>query len=194
MVQSFINIGLGSLLGVFLGCGAAFAAAQVKGLHMLFMGIVSALKLIPGVCIVLLLILLSRSNNVTFLFCAVVAFVGIYETAHGALDSKDNGLVEMAQVFRMPADNTFKYIYWPKLKKAIGRASSQGVSTCMAWGITAEVVGQAEGSLGGSIYQAFIDRDMAGMMTGILIVVLATAAIKLVIFLIGKFTANQIQK
>jgi ABC-type sugar transport system permease subunit len=33
------------------------------------------------------------------------------------LDDKDKDLLEMAKVFRMPKDNVFKYIYWPKLKR-----------------------------------------------------------------------------
>jgi NitT/TauT family transport system permease protein len=184
--NSFFNIILGCILGVALGCAAAFATTQAEGLNKFFAGLVGLINLIPGALLVLLLILLLKNENVTLLFCMVVAFSGIYASARSALSTKDNGLVEMAKVFRMPADNTFKYIYWPKLKTVIGGAVSQGITACIAWGITAEVVGQTKDSVGGLIHAAYSEGNVAVLFAITIYIVLLTAFIKLLVFLIRK--------
>ena len=81
--------------------------------------------------------------------CFLVVFPNIYLNTLEGLKSADRGLLEMAEVFRLPLGTQFFYIYRPALKPFLLSAFQLSLGMCWKSGVAAEVIGTPSHSIGG---------------------------------------------
>lgn len=111
----------------------------------------------------------------------------IYTNMLIGIRSVDRQLLEMAQVFRVPALRTVRYIYLPQIMPFFYSGCS--VSLGLSWkaGVAAEVIGIPRGSIGERLQQAKVYLDTPDLFAWTLvIVVLSLTFERLVLYIIKK--------
>ena len=190
---SLMNIMLGSLVGAILGCAVALLTSVIRELGAVVGGICRVTQLVPGVCLILL-ISFGGGDRADFTFCIIAAFVGMFAAAYRDLRNTNKEILEMAKVFRMPADNMVRYIYLPGIKRTVRQVLVMGVSTCFAWGVTAEALCNISGTLGGRMFEAFSGSDRKELILWTVITVLMALVLRGVfvgvVSLMDKFTSK----
>ena len=78
----------------------------------------------------------------------------IYESALAGLDGADGKLLEMADVFDVPAGRRARAIYAPAAAPYLLSACRSAMGICWKAGVAAEVIGQPANSIGDALYRA----------------------------------------
>jgi len=101
----------------------------------------------------------------------VVVFPMIYESVLAGLASADSGLLEMAQVFRIPFTRTFRFIYLPALLPYLAANCRSAIGMGIKSEIAAEVIGIPEHSIGEQLYTAkiYLETDRLFAWTAVII-------------------------
>ena len=81
-------------------------------------------KAVPVAVFAVLLLIWWGSSMLAVAICFLVVFPNIYLNTLEGLKSADRGLLEMAEVFRLPLGTQFFYIYRPALKPFAQRVSA----------------------------------------------------------------------
>lgn len=181
-----------------IGCGflAGFAAAVVLAVisycHPLFeealSPVMTLLKAIPVASFVVLLLIWWGSSFLAVAICFVVVLPNIYINTLEGLKNTDRQLLEMAEVFRMPAKNKFFYLYRPAIAPFLYSGMKISLGMCWKSGVAAEVIGTPAHSIGEGLYLSKIYLNTAGVFAWTAVVILLSVLFeKLILRLARRF-------
>lgn len=170
--HSFIRIGLGVFLALFLGLALGAAGYRISIIAEILEPAVQTLKSVPVASFVVLLLIWFGSGRLSFFISLLIVFPNVYVNTIAGLKSTDVKLLEMSRVFGIGKWNRFFYIYRPALMPYLD--SCLKVSLGMAWksGVAAEVIGLPDASLGERLYMSKIYLDTAGLFAWTLTIIL----------------------
>lgn len=107
---SLLRIQAGFLLAVFVGSLLAAGSYFFSPLGVIFLPFFRLLKAIPIASCVILALLWIRSENLSILIAFLFVIPIIYINVLQGLKETDRGLLEMAQVYRLPFLRRLRYI------------------------------------------------------------------------------------
>ena len=187
---SLLRIGAGFLMGFILAVCLAAASKQFGLLEELLAPFMNLIKTIPVASFVVLLLIWWGSSLLAVAISFLVVLPHIYISTLEGLKNADEKLLEMAQVFRMPLQNRFLFIFRPALKPFL--MSSLKIALGMSWksGVAAEVIGTPDYSIGEKLYLSKVYLDTAELFAWTaVVVVLCVLFEKLVLWLSERFFA-----
>ena len=172
IANTLLKVILGYLIGFLLAVVLALLSYKYSLLEDILKPLVSALKSIPVVSMIVLIIIWIGNKNVSIFVSATVVFPIIYSNVLTGLRSVDEKMMEMAQVFALSQNNIRKYIMIPHMKEYLLAAFS--LSWGMAWksSVAAEVIGQPLNTIGNELYKSKIYLNTAGVYSWTLTIVL----------------------
>lgn len=169
---------------IFLGFIGGFAAALVLGFlshrfrpaRELLAPLFDALKSIPLVCIIVLLLLWVGSKKVSALAVFLAVFPAVYFSVLEGLDAQDPKLRELLHAMRTSGMRIFLVDTWQQLLPfLLGTARN----VCgMAWkaGVAAEVIGTPRNTIGEAVYQSKLLLETADLFAWTIAIVAASWA------------------
>ncbi len=146
-----LSVAAGTVLGAAAGFAAAFAAFRVPVVKSIAAPVRAVTAAVPAACFALLFLLLDREVSCAAIVSLLAAFPAALGSAEKSADSVDRKLVEMAEVYRVPAGSQLKYIYLPGMRKRLAEAVRNSVSCGWKAGIAAEAVRAALTGSGGGV-------------------------------------------
>ena len=106
----------------------------------------------------------------------LMVFPVIYTNVLSGIRNTDPQLLEMAQVFELPASRRIRYIYVSQVLPYFRAACSLALGLCWKAGVAAEVIGIPDGSMGEKLYSAKIYLDTPDLFAWTLVIVLVSLA------------------
>lgn len=178
------GFGLGGLCGIVCA-GMGYRFRLVREILSPFL---SAVRSIPIVSFVILLLIWQGSGRISFFISLLVVFPILYGNTLNGLLGMPKELVQAAKLLQVSLPKRIFGIYlpeiYPEMKSGLELAIGMGFKS----GIAAEVIGQPVGSVGNALYQAKIflqtDEVFAYTLTAICAAWLAE---KLLVFLWSRF-------
>ena len=172
---TLLRVTAGFLSGCILGALLACLSYRSEAIRDLLAPLMSVIKSIPVASFVVLILIWAEAPFLSLIISLLVVLPVVYHNILEGLLHIDEGLLEMADVFRMRKRDRLKYVFLPGLKPFIEAT----VSVCagMAWksGIAAEVIGRPSGSLGGNIYLSKIYLETSELFAWTLVAVVMAA-------------------
>ena len=176
LFHSLARILLGFLIGLAVGCVAAVVAARFEIAEILLFPYMITIRSVPVASfIVLALVWLSAAELSTFISFLIV-LPAIYNSLLGALKASDRGLHEMAAVFHLSFFARLRYIWIPEVRAALLAASTTAVGLAWKSGVAAELIGLADGTIGGELYSAKLYMDTPSLFAWTVLIVAASLA------------------
>ena len=171
IIFSFLRIVGGFLLGAAAGIGLAFWTSKKPVLGDILAPLITALKSVPVASFIILALIWFGSGMLSFFISFIVVFPILYLNTQQGLLSIDTKLVEMADVFHIPAASRLRYVILPGLAPFL--ESAFALSLGMSWksGIAAELIGQYKLSIGNQMYLCKISLDTAGILAWTLVII-----------------------
>ena len=114
--DSLWRIAFGFLLGAVLALLLAAISYRYPLAEEVLRPFMVFCKAVPVAVFAVLLLIWWGSSMLAVAICFLVVFPNIYLNTLEGLKSADRGLLEMAEVFRLPLGTQFFYIYRPALK------------------------------------------------------------------------------
>lgn len=184
---SVCRIAGGFLLAVAAGSLAAGFAAAFRRTEELLAPAVLTVKAIPVASFIILVLIWVPSENLSVVISFLMVFPIIYTNVLEGIRSTDKGLLEMADVFRIPAGARIRYIYVSEVLPFFRTACSIGLGLCWKAGIAAEVIGIPDGSMGEQLYESKVYLNTPDLFAWtVVIVVISLIFEKLFLAVIDK--------
>ena len=166
------------LVSLALGVGAAIPAHLVGGVRASSAPLTSALRTVPTMAVVLMLLLWTTPAVAPVIVSALVLFPAAYAAALAALDEVGEEYGELTRAFRVSAGRKIVKMYLPlaapPLLKQAGSIFSLGLKVV----ISGEVMASTYRSLGGMMQEAQTFLAMPRLMALTLITVLLGFALE----------------
>ena len=168
MCRIFTGFFLACLLGSLLG----ILSFRFPFWGELFSPFMLFCKAVPVASFAVLLLIWWGAEWLSVTVCFLVVLPVVYVSFLEGLKSCDRKLLEMAEVFKMPFYNRAFYLYRPALSPFVESCLKTSLGMGIKAGVAAEVIGIADRSIGGALYQSKIYLDTAGVFAWTATVVL----------------------
>lgn len=180
--DSLWRIAFGFLLGAVLALLLAAISYRYPLAEEVLRPFMVFCKAVPVAVFAVLILIWWGSSMLAVAICFLVVFPNIYLNTLEGLKSADRGLLEMAEVFRLPYGTRFFYIYRPALKPFLLSAFQLSLGMCWKSGVAAEVIGTPDHSIGGALYLAKIYLDTADLFAWTVVIVVLSVLFEKIIF------------
>lgn len=176
IAYSLVRITLGFLLGVAAGTVFAALSARFRRVEEFLAPALLAIRSIPVASFIILALILFSSRNLAVLISFLIVLPIVYSNVLSGIRAADRDLLEMAQVFRIPAARRLRYVYLPQVMPYFQSACGSALGLSWKSGIAAEVIGMPDGSIGEQLQQAKIYLDTPDLFCWTLVIVLVSLA------------------
>lgn len=173
---SLVRIAGGFLLAATAGVLLAGLAARFRRVEELLAPLILAIKAIPVASFIILVLIWVSSRNLSVLISFLMVLPVVYTNVLSGIRCTDPQLLEMAQVFDLPALRCVRYIYVSQVLPYFRAACTVALGLCWKSGIAAEVIGIPKGSMGEKLYSAKIYLDTPDLFAWTLVIVLISLA------------------
>lgn len=173
---SLLRITGGFFLGAAVGTVLAALSARLRRAEELLAPLLLAIKSIPVASFIILSLILFSSRNLSVLISFLMVLPVLYAGVLGGIRAMDKQMLEMAQVFQIPAPRRVRYVYLPQVLPYFRAACASALGLCWKSGIAAEVIGMPAGSIGERLQQAKIYLDTPDLFAWTLVIVLVSLA------------------
>ena len=128
-------------------------------------------------CFVFLALLWVRSANLSVIVCFTHVLPVVYAGVLGGIADTDPKLLEMAKVYRLPLTARLRYIWLPGIFPSFCESCIAAMGMCWKSGVSAEVIGLPDHSVGDALYRAKITLSTPDVFAWTLVIVLLSAAL-----------------
>lgn len=181
--REFYIILLNSCLHCLLGFVLAMAAAILTGIisyrYPLFRDFidpaVSMMKSVPVASFVILVLVWFGSRSLSIIVSFAVVFPVIYFATVSGLQSTDEKMLEMAEVFRLSTFSKVMYIYRLALTPYLISSCMSAVSMGWKSAIAAEVISASSSSIGGQLYLSKIYLDTSSLFAWTFVIIILSS-------------------
>lgn len=168
---SFVKIIGGFLAGIAAGTLLAGLARAFRWVGDLLEPFVQTIKAIPVASFIILVLIWIPSRNLSIVITFLMVFPVIYTNIRAGLESMDDQLLEMAQVFGLPAMTRIRYIYVSQVLPYFRSGCSLALGLCWKAGVAAEVIGIPDRSIGEKLYNAKIYLNTPELFAWTLVII-----------------------
>lgn len=174
---SALRILAGFCLAVLAGLALGAAGSRWRAVRFLIDPVMQLIRAMPVASFVILALLWVRSANlsvvVSFTHVLPVTYAGVLA---GIADT-DRQLLEMAQVYRLPPGKRLRYIWLPGVFPSFSESCIAAMGMCWKSGVSAEVIGLPDWSIGDALYRAKITLSTPDVFAWTLVIVAASAVL-----------------
>lgn len=175
VLRSTLCIWGGWLAGCLLAVVLAAAAARFAAVEELLAPLVSAVKAVPVVSLIILILVLLDSRALPWVIAGLMAFPPVYANVLAGIRGADRQLLEMARVFRVPPRRQLWGIWGPAVLPGFRAAVSVSTGLCWKAGAAAEVIGLCAGTIGEGLYTAKVYFQTAELFAWTAVIVALSA-------------------
>lgn len=175
---SVMRVLLGFACGMIVGVALAIPMAACPRLRSAFSPFIKILRTVPVVCFILLMLLWVSSAWLSAIISALMVLPVAWTNAIGALDSLDEGVVEVARMFRLGTAKRLFKLYLPAISPQLMSTAAVGLGLAWKSGITAEVLALPVFGMGSSIYHAKIALEASDIFVWAIVIVILSLAME----------------
>ena len=168
IVFSALRIMAGFLLAAAGGLLLGAAGARWHWVRVFIDPAMQLIRAMPVASFVILALLWVRSANLSVIVSFTHVLPVVYAGVLGGIADTDPKLLEMAKVYRLPLTARLRYIWLPGIA---------AMGMCWKSGVSAEVIGLPDHSVGDALYRAKITLSTPDVFAWTLVIVLLSAAL-----------------
>lgn len=151
---SMLRILAGFFLAVAGGVVLGAASARWRWVHALAQPPLRLIQAMPVASFVILALLWVRSANLSIIVSFTQVLPVVYAGVCAGIADTDRELLEMARVFRLTPLRALRAIWLPGVFPAFSESLAVAMGMCWKSGVSAEVIGLPNGSIGDALYRA----------------------------------------
>lgn len=171
LLNSFIKILTGFMLGLTVGTVLALVCYKSGSLYSFIYPLIYVIKAIPVASFIVLALVWVTSAYLSIVTAFLIVLPVIFENIYSGFKSVDRGMLEMTSVFGVPLSKRIRYLYSDSLLPCFMSAVSIGIGFCFKAGVAAEIIGICKNTIGEAIYTAKITLETADVLAWTVVIV-----------------------
>lgn len=172
---STLRILTGFVLAVLGGLVLGAAAGKWPIARILVTPPLQLIRAMPVASFVILALLWVKSANLAIVVSFTQPLPVVYAGVVAGMADTDPQLLEMAKVYRLPWAARLRTIWLPGILPALSESCIAAMGMCWKSGVSAEVIGLPDGSVGDALYRAKITLSTPDVFAWTLVIVLLSA-------------------
>ncbi len=164
LAVSWLRILGGLLLGAGSAVLLAYAAYRLQWLRAFLEPFTATLRSIPVASFVILVLIWVGGRAIAIYISAIIVFPIVYQGTLTGLSAADPKLRQMAAVFRFPFRSLLQCIEIPAALPSLETALTLSVGMAFKSGVAAEVIAQAQATLGNELYRSKIYLETGDLL------------------------------
>ena len=172
---SALRILAGFVLAVVCGAALAAAGARWRIVGTLFAPLMQLIRAMPVASFVILALLWVRGENLSVVVSFTHVLPVVYAGVLAGIADTDPQLLEMARVYRLPLTARLRYIWLPGIFPSFCESCIAAMGMCWKSGVSAEVIGLPDHSVGDALYRAKITLSTPDVFAWTLVIVVLSA-------------------
>ncbi len=172
---SALRILAGFLLAVAGGLLLGAVCARWRRVRLLVEPVMQLIRAMPVASFVILALLWVRGENLSVVVSFTHVLPVVYAGVLAGIADTDPQLLEMARVYRLPLGARLRYIWLPGVFPAFCESCIAAMGMCWKSGVSAEVIGLPDHSVGDALYRAKITLSTPDVFAWTLVIVLLSA-------------------
>ena len=172
---SSLRILAGFGLAVAFGLALGAAGARWPAVGALLAPPMQIIRAMPVASFVILALLWVDGGNLSVVVSFTHVLPVVYAGVTAGIADTDAALLEMARVYRLPLARRLRYIWLPGIFPAFCESCVAAMGMCWKSGVSAEVIGLPDHSLGDALYRAKITLSTPDVFAWTLVIVLLSA-------------------
>ena len=177
IVFSALRILAGFLLAVVGGLVLGALGARWRWVRIFIEPAMQLIRAMPVASFVILALLWVRSANLSVVVSFTHVLPVVYAGTVGGIADTDPALLEMAKVYRLPLGKRLRYIWLPGMFPSFCESCIAAMGMCWKSGVSAEVIGLPDYSVGDALYRAKITISTPEVFAWTLVIVLLSATL-----------------
>ncbi|MGN0644581.1 ABC transporter permease [Gemmiger sp.] len=174
---SALRILTGFLLATVCGLTLGAAGARWHWFEVLVSPVMQLIRAMPVASFVILALLWVSGKNLSIVVSFTHVLPVIYAGTLVGIADTDPRLVEMARVYRLSLVRRLRYIWLPGVFPSFCESCIAAMGMCWKSGVSAEVIGLPDHSVGDALYRAKITLSTPEVFAWTLVIVLLSAAL-----------------
>lgn len=175
LLSTFWHVTAGFGVALAAGVLLAVAANALVWVRWLLTPLIRFAKSVPVAAFSVLALLWFGSSRLSVVISVLIALPVIYSNVLTGLLERDTGLLEMADVYRIPFWKRVWAIDRPAVYPYLYAACKTAYGMCWKAGIAAEIIAIAEGTVGAQLYLAKIYLQTAELFVWIFLIAAASS-------------------
>lgn len=172
---SALRILAGFLLAVAGGLLLGACGARWRWVQIFIDPAMQLIRAMPVASFVILALLWVRSANLSVIVSFTHVLPVVYAGVQGGIADTDPQLLEMARVYRLSLTARLRYIWLPGIFPSFCESCIAAMGMCWKSGVSAEVIGLPDHSVGDALYRAKITLSTPDVFAWTLVIVLLSA-------------------
>ena len=172
---SALRILAGFLLAVAGGLVLGAAGARWRRMRIFVEPVMQLIRAMPVASFVILALLWVRGENLSVVVSFTHVLPVVYAGVLAGIADTDPQLLEMARVYRLPLGARLRYIWLPGVFPSFSESCIAAMGMCWKSGVSAEVIGLPDHSVGDALYRAKITLSTPEVFAWTLVIVLLSA-------------------
>lgn len=175
---SFSRIMLGFILAFTVGTVLAVLTAKLEWLHDFIAPLLNVIKATPVASFIILALVWINSKNLSVFISFLMVLPVIYTNIRQGIKSIDRNLIEVGEVFALSKKKMLRYLYLPSMVPYIASACTVGIGLCWKSGISAEVIGLPNNTMGMHLYNAKVYLNTPDLFAWTVAIILLSVAME----------------
>ena len=172
---SALRILAGFLLAMAGGLVLGAAGARWRRVRIFVEPVMQLIRAMPVASFVILALLWVRGENLSVVVSFTHVLPVVYAGVLAGIADTDPQLLEMARVYRLPLGARLRYIWLPGVFPSFSDSCIAAMGMCWKSGVSAEVIGLPDHSVGDALYRAKITLSTPEVFAWTLVIVLLSA-------------------
>ena len=174
---SALRILTGFVLAVTVGLLLGACGARWRWFGTLVGPVMQLIRAMPVASFVILALLWVSGKNLSVIVSFTHVLPVVYAGTVGGIADTDPALLEMAKVYRLPLGKRLRYIWLPGMFPSFCESCIAAMGMCWKSGVSAEVIGLPDHSVGDALYRAKITISTPEVFAWTLVIVLLSATL-----------------
>ena len=174
---SALRILTGFVLAVTVGLLLGACGARWRWFGTLVGPVMQLIRAMPVASFVILALLWVSGKNLSVIVSFTHVLPVVYAGVLGGIADTDPKLLEMAKVYRLPLGKRLRYIWLPGMFPSFCESCIAAMGMCWKSGVSAEVIGLPDHSVGDALYRAKITISTPEVFAWTLVIVLLSATL-----------------
>ena len=177
---SALRIVAGFILAVVGGLVLGAAGSRWHGVRVFVDPVMQLIRAMPVASFVILALLWVSGSNLSVVVSFTHVLPVVYAGVLAGIADTDPQLLEMARVYRLPLTARLRYIWLPGIFPSFCESCIAAMGMCWKSGVSAEVIGLPDHSVGDALYRAKITLSTPDVFAWTLVIVLLSALLSAV--------------
>ena len=177
---SALRIVAGFVLAVVGGLVLGAAGARWRTVRVLVDPVMQLIRAMPVASFVILALLWVSGSNLSVVVSFTHVLPVVYAGVVAGIADTDPQLLEMARVYRLSWTARLRYIWLPGIFPSFCESCIAAMGMCWKSGVSAEVIGLPDHSVGDALYRAKITLSTPDVFAWTLVIVLLSALLSAV--------------